>query len=320
MFKINTLPYLTLNEILSLQVLYSNLSFDKKLYDARGFTWPLNYQYKIETNKEKESKLIGLLRGCGDTSILQYSKDKIDIATWVLFASPIDKIIDKGNYIEAEEGRIVFAGDQAEALSILNEIYPKTPIVYKYKEGVYNDQVIVGDYGCISALTECTAIGGKFSEIFITGGKCKVYVDDNSIVKSGKNDKIYAGMNCTIETKNYTDVYADDNCSISIEDHCNVVCKNNCSITYKNNEEYSFVKCSITAGENCDILAPMESVVFCDGSSKVKAGYNSVINFKYFDAKEMINKIHTLSIKDNNYQYYTVKNNKISYVEEQENI
>jgi hypothetical protein len=94
--------------------------------------------------------LHGLLRGCGEAYLLNWSED----AKWVVFSAYEDEVVDLYGKVKVPRGEVVLCGTKEEALEFLEREYPEAPIV--------GSTVVTRDHGTANAGDRGTANAGTY--------------------------------------------------------------------------------------------------------------------------------------------------------------
>ncbi len=178
--------------------------------------------------------LEGMLKGCGNGHLLNYSEDSI----WSVLEVSEQDIIEYDGFVRFRMGTILYSGNMRTAATIISNVYGNI--------GVIGLEATTGDIQIIT--------GGYMSNL--TGGNnCLIKGGGESILKGGDDTTIMGGHNSTITGGNSSVVYADKYCEVKVGEDSIIIGDygtiasggNNTTIILKNSVGKSFVA---KVGEN----------------------------------------------------------------------
>jgi hypothetical protein len=162
-----------------------------------GFQWPTEGPVEApdwDPSPVCGSGLHGLLKGCGEIYLLNWSED----AKWVVFSAYEDEVVDLDGKVKVPRGEVVLCGTREEAISFLVKKYPRIPIV--------GATVVVGN-------KDVAAVGDKGTAV--SGNEGASTVGDFGIAVSKDNGEATAKYGGVAITRSYGEATTED-CGISI--------------------------------------------------------------------------------------------------------
>lgn len=126
-----------------------------------GFKWPL-VEGAIVTCPDWSPEpvcgggLHGLLRGCGDSKLLNLTVE----AKWLVVEMPRDLIVDLGGQVKAPWARIVHVGDQVSSTEFLKDRGYAHGVIGQSVTAGHKGAATVGDHGAATAGYEGVATAG----------------------------------------------------------------------------------------------------------------------------------------------------------------
>jgi len=125
---------------------------------ANGFRWPAVGEEAVapdwDSTPECGHGLHGLLRGCGDAGLLDWSAD----ALWI--AAEVDEWVEIDGKVKAPRARVVARGDRKAVTDVLVARYPGLPVVGAFATAGDDGTATAGDDGTATAGYRGTATAG----------------------------------------------------------------------------------------------------------------------------------------------------------------
>ena len=187
---------------------------EHNMHSSYGFFWPESGPVECSDWDPKPKcghGLHGLLHGEGDGSLLDWDL----AAKWLIVE--VENYTDLDGRVKFERGNVVYCGDHARAVAILQEVYPDAAVVggtatagyggiatagYQGKAAVGNyGTATVGDYGKVTVGDHSTATAG-YQGIATAGYQGKAEVGGCGTATVGNRGTAMAG-DCGIATAGY---------------------------------------------------------------------------------------------------------------------
>lgn len=115
-----------------------------------GFKWPESGPVAApywSPKPECGHGLHGLLRGAGDSNMLDFSAE----AKWLVCEANEKEIVDLGGKVKFPRATVLYAGDRETATNIIADRYPDSPVHFAVRTVGDYGHATVGDYGHATA-------------------------------------------------------------------------------------------------------------------------------------------------------------------------